>query len=183
MNKISCRKHNIFLRIVFFLIGFLITVNCFAKEVSEDKRSRQADAIILGLSMLQSQNLLITPLLVEPSEGSENSYFVDFFYLGSPSFPVEKKQFLAQLKFTGRKATIRIASVKRSKLPALSSFVQQAIISSVLCAHPQNTFIIDVKDKDVNGELFISFQRLPSTIGSHSTVLVTPNRLEFFGGM
>lgn len=180
MNKIFLN----ILCVLFLLIGMSITVTCFAKDVSENivKENRQADAIILGLSMLQSQNLLITPILVEPSVGSDNSYFVDFFYLGTSALSVEKKQFLAQLKVTDRGATIKVTSVKRNKLPVLSPFVQQAIISSVLYACPKGIFIIDVNNKDANGELFVRFERLPFMVGAHSSVLVTSNQLEYFGG-
>ena len=190
MNKFVHGYHHNALCVLFFLIGLSMTVTCFAKEVSEDiiKKNGQADAIILGLSMLQSQNLLVTPLLIEPSVGSDNSYFVDFFYLGTSAFSIEKKQFLAQLKVTEQRkitdpvATIRIASVNRNKLPVLSPFIQQAIISSAIYIRGAGSVIINVNKNDANGEVFVLFLRLPAMVGAHSTVIVTPNSLTFVGG-
>ena len=149
--------------VLFLLIGMLMTATCFANDVRENivKENWQADAIILGLSMLQSQNLLVTPLLVEPSVGSDDSYFVDFFYLSPSSVSIEKKQFLAQVKaktpsaaIKDPVATIRITSINRSKLPVLSPFVQQAIISSAIYIHGAGSVIIKVNN-DANEEVVV----------------------------
>jgi len=113
---------------------------------------------------------------------------VYFFYLGTSAFSIEKKQFLAQLKVTEQRkitdpvATIRIASVNRNKLPVLSPFIQQAIISSAIYMRGAGSVIIDVLNKNANGEVCVLFQRLSAMPGAHSFISVAPSHLTFVGG-